>query len=338
MALIWWDGFENYDDANKLGLIYSVQTSRLTFQQTGRFSDSKSLSSSSTVQRGDFYYPLPTNLTSIAVGISMNTNSLVDASSSIYLCQGFAFIDTSGADTNNIRVFIDGSGRVVVQRGTSTTLGTSAVVATAGSWVHMGVELVKHASAGTVTVYIDGVSVLALTGQNTSANAITRVGICIPYNAVCNIDDFYVCDSASWLGEARVTPLVPNADTAQKDFTPSTGSTNYTCVDESPPSTTDYVSSSTVGAKDLYDLTDMSFTPLNILGVKLTTYAAKDDITTRTIRNTLKSGSTSANGVTKALSSTPRFFDDIWTTDPNTSAAWTKSGVDALQAGMEVVA
>lgn len=232
-------------------------------------------------------------------------------------------------------------GAIVVSLGanpTSTILyTTSSGLVTAGTWYHLGAEVTRSSSTGTVNVYLNGVQVVALTNVNTGTSAIASVLLC-RYNIVVNWDDWYVCNSATWLGECRCSPLVPTADTAQKDFTPSTGSSNYACVDEMPPNTTDWVSSNTVSARDLYDIADLLYTPLAIAGVKTTLVAKKDDITTRTFRSVVKSDTTTAFGATAAAVGTFNFVSDVFANDPNTSAPWTKSGIDALQVGMEIVA
>jgi hypothetical protein len=98
-----------------------------------------------------------------------------------------------------------------------------------------------------------------------------------------------------------------------------------------------YVSSATVGNKDLYDVTDLPFTPSSVYAVKVTWRARKDDATTRTVRANLKSGATTANGATKAMGASYQSYSDVYLTDPNTSAAWTVSAVNAIQVGPEII-
>lgn len=343
MALVHYDGFEDYNTTTPITSVYMAAGSALNdfrYQQTGRYADSKAIDMHlSSYGNGDIIFPMPAAVTSIAVGASLKADGFRDNAGSSGF-NGLRFFSSANNTTNDLLVAFTSTGAIQVSRGytsSSVVLGTSAPILTTDTWFHIGVELVRHATAGSVTVYIDGVAVLALTGVNTNADSIDRVSLHAYFQSL-TADDFYICDTNSWLGEARVSPLLPNADTAQKDFTPSTGASNYACIDEQPPSTTDYVTSNTVGAKDLYDIADLSYTPLNILGVKVSMYASKDEITTRTVRPIIKSGSTSSNGATKALSSSNKFLSSIWATDPNTGAAWTKSGVDALQVGMEIVA
>ena len=310
---------------------------RATYQVDGRFSDSKAFSLTSSASPQLIYYNEPNTEFAAAISRTMSTRN--DPTSTSYNLDGFSFSD--GTAANDLNVAIKANGSILVWRGSnpaSNILGTSATgLISASVWFHLGVEVVRHATAGSVNVYVDGVQVLSLSNVNTGATAVNQTRIC-KMNSFAVFDDFYFCNEASWLGECRCSPLIVTADTAQKDFTPSTGSDNYACVDEVPAVTTDYVSSTTPGDVDLYETSDLSFNPVSILGIKATLVAAKDDITTRTYRSKIKSGGTTANGSTKSASSSYSITADIYDKDPNTGSAWIKSGIDALQIGVEVVA
>jgi hypothetical protein len=158
-------------------------------------------------------------------------------------------------------------------------------------------------------------------------------------------DDVYFCYTSGsrnndFLGDVRVVTLRPNADMTQADFTPSVGSVHYSLVAEAPDNDGDatYVESGTVGHKDLYGYQDLTGTPAAILAVQLATVARKDDAGGRSLRAVLKSGATTANGTTRVLGTSYALYDDRFEVDPATGTAWTKAGVDALEAGVEVVA
>lgn len=343
MALVHFDGFEDYSTDTPASLRYGGQASTsnwnvtVTYQADGRFSDSKSLQLSASAQVY-FDYFMPTGVSGAAAGISMKLSSLSTPTSGT-AHNGISFYNLARSDQVNVTV--QANGAIVVWRastvGSNTIATSSAGLVVPDAWFHLAAEITRSATTGTVNVYVDGVQVISATGANTYASDIAIVGV-HKQGVIANFDDFYVCDSAAWLGEARSTPLVVTGDTAQIDFTPSTGVDNYACVDELPPNMSDYVTSDSPGDKDRYTVSDLSFAPVAILGVKVTALASKDDITTRTMRANLKSGSTTANGTTKALSSSYKFLEDIFPTDPDTSAAWIKSGVDAIEVGIEVVA
>jgi hypothetical protein len=142
---------------------------------------------------------------------------------------------------------------------------------------------------------------------------------------------------ATWLGERRIDTLRPSADTAQKDWTPDTGTDNYSRVNETPINgDTSYVTAATVGNKDRYALNDLPINPVTVAAVQALVVARKDDAVTRAIAPVIKSGATEAVGDDFGLASGYGAALKIFETDPNTSSAWTTSGVNALEAGMTV--
>jgi hypothetical protein len=158
------------------------------------------------------------------------------------------------------------------------------------------------------------------------------------------LDDVYLCDTTGsrnndLSGDVRVTTLRPNADTAQADFTPSSGSVHHNRVSESvADGDTTYVESDTVGHMDLYELTDLPLTPAAIHAVQLATVARKTDAGARSLRAIARSGATTQPGATRTLATSYALYDDILETDPDTTADWTKAAVDALLTGVELTA
>jgi hypothetical protein len=140
------------------------------------------------------------------------------------------------------------------------------------------------------------------------------------------VDDVYVCDTSGaqnndFLGDVRVETLRPDADTAQADWTPSTGTDHYAVVDDAPGyDGADYVESDTAGHVDLWEYGDLGSTPQSIHAVQLVTAMQKTDAGTREARALLKSGTTTANGATRQLSTTWEQFEDLHETDPDTGA------------------
>jgi len=203
---------------------------------------------------------------------------------------------------------------------------------------------VIHDVSGTVAVWLDGVKVIDLSGVDTKQQTEAGVDrIRFQLNGLNQfttptVDDVYVTNVSTRLGESRVVVLYPNADTADADWTPSTGVDHFATVDETTVNgDTDYVVSGTVGDLDLYDVTDLGVTPDSVQAVRVTLCARNDDAASREVRSKVKSGAASANGAPHALTASYVYYRDIFETDPNTSAAWTAGGVNALQIGPEVV-
>lgn len=233
-----------------------------------------------------------------------------------------------------------------ISGGFGTALGTTANgVVTLNTWVYVEIEFVISDSVGVVNLYVNGQSLLTLSGIDTKANATlsTVTTIYLGDNTstsgkgACLYDDIYITDTATRLGEQKIETLYPTADTAQLQWTPSTGSNNYGTVDETLMSTTDYVSSSTVNNYDLYDFGNLSSTANTISAVVISSLVQKDNVGTRAIATTVKSGSSTTDSGNTYLGIGWTMAQRILATDPNTSAAWTTSGVNALQAGIKVI-
>jgi hypothetical protein len=115
--------------------------------------------------------------------------------------------------------------------------------------------------------------------------------------------------------------------------------TNSYCVNEAiEDGDASYVYDNTSGHEDLYDLANLSATPTSIVGVQSRMFAKKSDSGTRQGQIRVKSGATEVGGTDTVLSTTYGWLNRVDAVDPNTSAAWTASAVNALQVGPKVTA
>lgn len=116
------------------------------------------------------------------------------------------------------------------------------------------------------------------------------------------------------------------------------GLPNYNSIAD--PSDTDadtsYVTASTVGDFDLYDVEAYPPASANIKAVNHVTWARKTDATARTMNLTTKSGATTTDSTAVTLATTYVGYSRIYETDPNTASAWTVSNINALQIGQKV--
>jgi hypothetical protein len=102
---------------------------------------------------------------------------------------------------------------------------------------------------------------------------------------------------------------------------------------------TDYIYSPNVGDQDLYDMDDLIPAPPAIIGVVTKALVRKSDAGTRGGQLVVLSGGTQVLGPNlSALSTTYSYTTRVDVTDPNTGAAWTPAGVNALKVGMQVTA
>jgi hypothetical protein len=192
-------------------------------------------------------------------------------------------------------------------------------------------------AGGRCVVKVDGATVIDYTGDTKNGGTNSTIDTVELYRNQAGTnyyDDLYMNDTGL-LGPCRIYTLAPTGAGSSTAMTPSTGA-NWSCVDEQPYSATDYVTGSS-GQRDLYALGDLPGSPGTIHAVQVASVAKKSDAGALNLRNNIRSGGTTYQGASSALATTDGSIVDAWTTDPATSSAWTASGVNALEAGAEVV-
>lgn len=337
MTVLFMEGFEQYGDAigpqSRWSAGFDVEApGRFNYGRCGRF---QGQSVTTTIRpdggvQADF---------SIGIGMRFDNDSISVGDRMI-----FQFAGNNGAN-RQFSIMSRANGQIAVvnndNSGAIACISDPGALAV-GSWDYFEFSFHHDGTSDTgsnARIKKNGTVIAEGLGVNLRANSnYTPDTIRWQMNYRTFIDDIYVVDSYTSLGDRRVFSMVPTADTADKDFTASSGSDNFAMVDDLPFNTSDYVAASAAGALDLYALSDLPFTPVSITAVQAHYLMAKDDATERTARVVLKSGSTVFNGDTVGVPSSFSYGRSaILETDPNTSAAWTAAAVDALQAGLEVV-
>lgn len=152
---------------------------------------------------------------------------------------------------------------------------------------HVEIKVLFHASEGTVELRVNGQTEYAATDLNTLAGVRTHVrfmsgwavGATQQYS--CFYDNFYVWDGTGdknndWLGERNVYTLVPVADTAQADWTLSTGSDGWALLDNIPPvPSTDYIESATQDESSAFTMGNLPSLDITPIGVQVTFQGSK---------------------------------------------------------------
>jgi hypothetical protein len=260
---------------------------------------------------------------------------------------GLIFFGDSGA-TQHVTVAVQGSGAIQIYRGNmaGTLLATAVPTWPLSTWGYLEVSCSISDTVGYVEVRKDGSAtpVVTFTGDTKNAgtsSTIDAVGLITASSTPSLFDDWYICDNNgtannTWLGDVRVMTLAPNGNGASSQFLNSASNftNNYTYVDEQPYSAADYVGSTTTGDVDTYTMADVS--QGTIFGVQPILIAAKPDAGLAQIKQVVRSGATNYTGTTKVLSTTFTSYTDApLETDPATSAAWTQSGVNAVEVGVQ---
>jgi hypothetical protein len=246
---------------------------------------------------------------------------------------------------------ITSTGAIRMRRST-TQLGTDSTFTFAlNTRYRFEMRTVIADSGGLIDVRIDGTSVASVSNVDTRDGGTSGVSSRVELRSMTHssgigntiFDNLTVNDTSgaaptSWPGARRIETIFPNSDDSVQ-WTPSQGSLNYDLIKDATPDLLTWVQSNTAGQVDRYNLQDLSGTPTTIDAVQLVTRAGRSDTGARTMRGFIRSGTTTANGATFTPAATPsgQYVRDTWHTNPDTNAAWTAAGVDALKAGVEVV-
>jgi hypothetical protein len=247
-----------------------------------------------------------------------------------------------------------GSIQITDANSTITAPSLTGVIAPS-TWYRIEIKfnMGTSTSTGVVEVRVNGTLVSSVTGANLWQSGVGGAGIRIfnqsssSNTAATYFDDFVINDDSGsinndYLGDVRIDNVRPAADTAQADWTLSTGSDGYALIDDALSASADddsgYVEGGTAGSKSEFTCSALSGTSANINAAQIRLRAERSDAGNRTYRGYLKSSSAVANGPTLA----PEVgyvwdFNGIFETDPNTSAAWDDSGVNGVKLGLEVV-
>jgi hypothetical protein len=272
----------------------------------------------------------------------------------MYACIGF-----KNAGVVQVLVRIDSSGAVTAWRvapfsGTyysGVLLGTSGSTISPTSYNYIELQAtIGTGTSGSLIVRNNGAVILNLSGINTSADSTVNLtqafvglgAINGNINSGTNLvyfDDFVMLDTTgsapynTFLGDVRVQTVYPLAAGALTQWTPL-ASTNVSQVNETAmDSDASYNSSGTNGQIDLFTQSGLAVTPQTIFAVKVRLACRLDSAGGDTVAGELRSGGSNYAATAQAVLATYSYLDFVWTTDPATSAAWTKTGVNALQIG-----
>lgn len=151
------------------------------------------------------------------------------------------------------------------------------------------------------------------------------------------MDNVIVDDSEMPPEKSYIQAIVPNGAGSSTQWDPSTGS-NYQCVDETPYSDADYVSTNTIDEIDTYTLGDLTGAIGGVNCIQVQTRIAKEGTPTPTkVSAVVRTGSTNYAGTAQTPDILFGTVTEIWGQNPNTSTAWTESDINGLEAGVKAV-
>jgi hypothetical protein len=340
MALIFMDGFDHYNTPAQKGWIATGGN----MQASGtRFGSGQCYSLGGNQ---NMYQQLPSTSehATIIIGCA------VYRSANVGVHNDWLFYSDAHA-TTHVVVAIMPDGSIGAWRGgynNANVLGISAAnnLVPPNVWAYIEIKVTLSDTVGVVEVRLNGSAtpVLNVSGVDTknggTKTTIDSVGI-NNSTGTSLYDDVYILNpsgsvNTTFLGDVRVETIYPTGAGASTGLTPSTGA-NWAAVDETPPNTTDYVSSAGTNVKDTYAMGDLSTGASTVVGMQIGTYAMKTDTGVKQYRQVVRSGGTDYPGTARSPATSYNYDFAISETNPATSVAWTKSTVNAVEIGVEVL-
>jgi hypothetical protein len=367
MALIWADGFDHYgtDETNMLDGVYAnydgeISTGQVAtgthafyFNQVGGLSTfdglRKVLPSAVTTlgAAARFYFPqLPTRASDGAI---------------------FHFLPSDSTANSQISFQVGLNGEIIVIKNCSTyggtisgtTIATTDPLITAGAYNHIEVQAYIHDTAGWVRIAVNGIERYESSNNldtkgSASSSTVSSVAqsraLLAESTSVFYMDDYYIYDftgtpavytdwapsvdgsgiATEFMGEWQCMYLPVNGDTAEADWVPSTGSTEYEAIDEVNPDDADYVYSTTAGDLSEYELTDLPEDITVIRGLQIIGRLSKSDSGPAMIQYGMKSVAATEDAAERPVTVEPTYWWDFINEDPNNPGnRWTRASLNA---------
>jgi hypothetical protein len=237
-----------------------------------------------------------------------------------------------------------------VARETTTLDTSSASVVPLADWCYVEMKLVCDNTAGSYEVRIDGVDVLSDTGVDTQSDGDGYYNV-VRFNGGLSsvtpsvgmrIDDLWICDSTGsamndFLGSGmKIATISPDGDGDSTDWTPDTGNTNYTQIDEDVQVTANYVEDVTTNNLDLYTYESLP-TIADLKAVQVVSEIQITEPNELTLKTVVKHSTTEDADAGQMVGNSEIIGKTrIMEENPVTTNAWTVSDVDSLQAGIKV--
>lgn len=364
MTLLFMDGFDTKDLAAKWTLL-ATGSGTTTLTSSTRFSSGYAFTTSASVSSYGYTKSF-TAASQVFVGAAIKAPVIAGQN---YGPTFHVLAGDSGA-TWHLFLTVSSLGAVQVWRGDGhiaddggsfhwaphgTMLAASSNGVLDSNWHYVELGATINSSTGTAQVYVDGVQVINLTGANTknggTNNSIDTLGyFYLQYSTFTSVsagaptvDDLYVCNSSgssptnTFLGDVRVQTLLPTGAGTNTQLTPTGSGSNYANVNEVPDNPATYNGSATSGQHDTYAMGDLAAGTGTIYAVQQVMSAFKSNSGAASLKAAQLISGTLYYGATRTLGSSPTTYCDMFELNPDTSAAYTATIVNALEAGAEVV-
>jgi hypothetical protein len=251
--------------------------------------------------------------------------------------------DMLSGSNSHVRMGLTATNQLTLTTGASgTVFATSVATIDPTGWNRID-WLANISDTGAYEVRLNGTTII------TGASADQRNGVLTGVTAVrfilgvstspLAIDDLHIRNDNTFQPDMVVETLVPNGNGAESDLIGSDGNSvnNYLLVDELPAASADFVTSATVGDRDLYAHTDLTTLVGVPKAVQIHVNGQKSDAGAAAIIPVMRlAGGTEWEGASVGLATTAAYLaSEIREVDP-AGAAWTVASVNGSEFGVEI--
>jgi hypothetical protein len=336
MALRFIDSFNHYNTSTvpaKWNISQSFATPTIV---TGRNGNGLRLVGSFFAN--SYVYKVLDNQTTYMIGVAINlTVGTAGAQGLLAVWDGL---------TRQVGVRVNNSSKLEIEKN-GTVLATSS-----GSWVngwnYVEIKTFFNTGSGSCIVRVNG-NVFVTYSGNISQSGVNQgnkisIGDWVGNNNQADTiwDDLYVCDGTGsvnndFLGDIVVEALYPNGAGSYTQFTPVGAGANYNAVNQTvPDGDTTYNYDNTVGNRDSFTFSDFSQGVLSVFGVQSVLDARKQGSGTRSVGPFFRASTTNYDQTAAVINDTYSFYVVMNELNPATTALWTESEVNAIEAGYRI--
>jgi hypothetical protein len=254
------------------------------------------------------------------------------------------YMSTIGGSPENY-LQVSPAGVVSAWQGSGNLLGYANQILLPNTWYYLEYSLSCSTvdGEGSVEIRINGTSVLIAPGTGAGTVMTNDPIIAINFSGVKTedglrhgiLDDIYIADGLVFLGPLKVSTLRPASDTTTIDWIPSTGTTHYNLLNETPANTATYVSSNTANASDLYAIDTLDASVVGIQGIQIEGLVNLDANGSESLRIQCDSNGSQVDETFTVTDIDPIAYSIVLENDPDTSALWLPSAIDLLQVGIK---
>ncbi len=252
------------------------------------------------------------------------------------------------AGTIHFWVQILTNGQIRVIQGNGTVLGTTSNALSTGAFYYMSFKVkIADGTSGTVDILVNGVSWLSVSSLDTRNGGSATwdefvYGKLVSTASISwDFDDLYLADDSGsgWnamKSDVRIDALYPTSNGTTRDWTRSTGSDDFSLVDETAPNDdTDYLEAAAAGDLVTMGFPDAPAVGADIYGVQVVVSAKKTDAGSAGHKGATRIGSTDYLGTEVGLTTGYTFQRQCWDLSPDSGVAWTESEFNAAEFGAQ---